>query len=44
MQFVQRLRRSPVAIETRAANEQHDEVPSEFFQRVLGMHLKYSSC
>jgi cyclopropane-fatty-acyl-phospholipid synthase len=44
LQFVHQLRQSAVAIETRAANEQHYEVPSEFFQRVLGKHLKYSSC
>lgn len=37
------LRRSPVAIETKAANEQHYEVPTEFFQLCLGKHLKYSS-
>ena len=34
----------PVAIETAAANEQHYEVPTEFYTRVLGKHLKYSSC
>lgn len=44
MRFVEELRASPVAIATREANEQHYEVPSEFFQRVLGKHLKYSSC
>jgi cyclopropane-fatty-acyl-phospholipid synthase len=44
MRFVEELRASPVAIATREANEQHYEVPSEFFQRVLGRHLKYSSC
>jgi cyclopropane-fatty-acyl-phospholipid synthase len=44
MEFVERLRTSPVAIETRAANEQHYEVPTEFYLRVLGRHLKYSSC
>ena len=38
------LRQSPVAIETARANEQHYEVPAAFFQRVLGPHLKYSSC
>ena len=43
-QFVQELRRSPIAIATEAANEQHYEVPSEFFQRVLGPRLKYSCC
>ena len=44
MRLVEQLRQSPVAIETHAANEQHYEVPSEFFQLVLGRHLKYSSC
>lgn len=44
MALVQRLRESPIAIETAAANEQHYEVPSEFYQQVLGKHLKYSSC
>ena len=44
MRFVAELRASPVAIATREANEQHYEVPSAFFERVLGKHLKYSSC
>ena len=44
MQFVEELRQSPVAIATREANEQHYELPSEFFELVLGRHLKYSSC
>jgi cyclopropane-fatty-acyl-phospholipid synthase len=44
MQFVEELRRSPVAIATREANEQHYELPCEFFELVLGRHLKYSSC
>jgi cyclopropane-fatty-acyl-phospholipid synthase len=38
------LRESPVAIDTDKANEQHYEVPAGFFQKVLGPHLKYSSC
>ncbi|HEU4395274.1 MAG TPA: class I SAM-dependent methyltransferase [Planctomycetota bacterium] len=42
--FVETLRRSPVAVETRAANEQHYEVPPGFFEAVLGPRLKYSSC
>jgi cyclopropane-fatty-acyl-phospholipid synthase len=42
--FVRQLTASPVAIETAAANEQHYEVPTEFYTRVLGKHLKYSSC
>jgi cyclopropane-fatty-acyl-phospholipid synthase len=32
-----------VAIETKAANEQHYEVPTEFYLKVLGKRLKYSS-
>ena len=43
-QFVAEWRRGPVAIETGAANVQHYEVPAEFFQKVLGPRLKYSSC
>jgi cyclopropane-fatty-acyl-phospholipid synthase len=43
MEFIRTLERSPVAIETAAANEQHYEVPTEFYSRVLGKHLKYSS-
>ncbi len=35
---------SPLAIHTKSANEQHYEVPSEFFLEVLGKNLKYSSC
>ena len=38
------LRESPIAIETAAANEQHYEVPTRFFQLCLGRRLKYSSC
>lgn len=44
MKLVEQLRQSPVAIETAAANEQHYEVPAAFYQKVLGKHLKYSSC
>ena len=42
--FVKALRESPVAILTEKANEQHYEVPAEFFHTVLGPRLKYSSC
>ncbi len=42
--FVASLREAPVAIEQRAANEQHYEVPPAFYELVLGPHLKYSSC
>lgn len=44
MRFIDQLKASPVAINTREANEQHYEVPCEFFELVLGKHLKYSSC
>ncbi len=42
--FVAELRGGPVAVATDAANEQHYELPAEFFAAVLGPHLKYSSC
>ncbi len=40
--FVRELRSNPIAVETATANDQHYEVPAEFFQLVLGAHLKYS--
>lgn len=42
--FIEQLRSSPVAIHTDRANEQHYELPPEFFLKVLGRHLKYSGC
>jgi cyclopropane-fatty-acyl-phospholipid synthase len=42
--FADRLRREPIAVETRQANEQHYEVPPPFFRIVLGPNLKYSCC
>jgi cyclopropane-fatty-acyl-phospholipid synthase len=42
--LLQDLRRSPIAIETAAANAQHYELPTRFFQLCLGARLKYSSC
>lgn len=42
--FVKMMNQSPVAVETQKANEQHYEVPTSFFQLVLGKHMKYSSC
>jgi cyclopropane-fatty-acyl-phospholipid synthase len=41
--FIAALRDSPVAIHPSAANEQHYEVPAEFYQLVLGKERKYSS-
>lgn len=43
-EIISQLRKSPVAIETSAANDQHYELPPEFFKLCLGKHLKYSSC
>jgi cyclopropane-fatty-acyl-phospholipid synthase len=40
--LIDELRRSPIAIETAAANEQHYEVPTRFYQLCLGPRLKYS--
>ena len=42
--FVESMRNAPVALVPEKANEQHYEVPAEFFERVLGPHRKYSSC
>ncbi len=41
--FAGAMRMSPVALETRAANDQHYEVPPAFFALALGKRLKYSS-
>lgn len=43
-EFVEELKSLPIAIETDAANEQHYEVPTEYFNLVLGHHRKYSCC
>ncbi len=43
MDHVQDLKQSPVAIHTDAANEQHYEVPAEFYGYCLGPRRKYSS-
>lgn len=42
--FLDELRAAPIAIETKAANQQHYEVPAEFFHKHLGPQLKYSCC
>jgi cyclopropane-fatty-acyl-phospholipid synthase len=38
------LRSAPVALLPEKANEQHYEVPPEFFRLVLGARMKYSAC
>ena len=44
MHMIEELKNSPIAIETKAANEQHYELPTNFFQYVMGKNMKYSSC
>ena len=41
-EMLRALGTGPIAVETRAANEQHYEVPPAFFRRVLGKRMKYS--
>lgn len=41
--LVAQMRESPVALATAEANEQHYEVPPEYFELVLGAYRKYSS-
>ena len=44
MRLIRELSDSPIAIETAAANEQHYEVATRFYQLCLGPRFKYSSC
>jgi cyclopropane-fatty-acyl-phospholipid synthase len=41
--FVDEMRAEPIAVATADANDQHYELPTEFFATVLGPYLKYSS-
>lgn len=41
--LINELKESPIAVNTADANEQHYELPTEFFQYCLGKNLKYSS-
>lgn len=42
LRFVSELKTMPIAVQTRSANDQHYEVPTEFYKLVLGPRLKYS--
>ncbi len=42
LKLIAELKQSPIALETQAANEQHYEVPTRFYQLCLGARLKYS--
>ncbi len=43
MKHIDELRHSPIAVQMNQANEQHYEVPAQFFEHCLGPRLKYSS-
>jgi cyclopropane-fatty-acyl-phospholipid synthase len=42
--FLRQMATRPIALATAAANEQHYELPAEFFSLILGARRKYSSC
>ena len=42
--FAETMATQPIALVPDKANDQHYEVPAEFFALVLGPHRKYSSC
>ena len=43
-QFARAMRQAPIALVPDQANEQHYELPPEFFAHALGPHRKYSCC
>ena len=42
LKLIEGLKQSPIAVQTQAANDQHYEVPTRFYQLCLGKRLKYS--
>ena len=42
--FIEAMQASPIAIATEKANDQHYELPPQFFEHILGPHVKYSCC
>ena len=42
--FVREISEMPIAVHQQEANDQHYEIPAEFYQICLGPRLKYSSC
>lgn len=42
--FIAQMNSAPIAPVPELANQQHYEVPAEFFQYCLGEHRKYSAC
>jgi cyclopropane-fatty-acyl-phospholipid synthase len=43
MELIAQLKASPIAVNTTDSNQQHYEVPTQFYQYCLGKNLKYSS-
>ena len=43
MLLIAQLKAAPIAVNTSEANQQHYEVPTQFYQYCLGKNLKYSS-
>ena len=44
IQFIEEMNSSSIAVLPELANEQHYEIPEEFYKYSLGKHKKYSSC
>jgi cyclopropane-fatty-acyl-phospholipid synthase len=42
--FIEGMNRAPIALLPEKANEQHYELPPDFFAHALGPHRKYSCC
>ena len=40
--YIKELKAQPIAIRTDDANQQHYEIPTAFFEKVLGVNMKYS--
>ena len=43
-EFIQAMQQANIALHPHKANEQHYEVPADFYLDTLGPHLKYSCC
>ena len=43
-EFIEQMRKNPIAIMTTDANDQHYRLPTSFFEQVLGNKMKYSCC
>ena len=42
--YMRSVDEAPLAVLTEKANQQHYEIPADFYHKVLGKNLKYSSC